>query len=527
MMEVGRAHQWQGFWDRDEYANWDLFFAEQNRWFHEHSDATERAERMRQLIADSLDDTIDLDQRVRAVLTLKELPGGAKAMTPDQIKKLLTAVASEPALSEFVVETADFLVPAAGKEAALEMVDVLSSRVGPDAQALMLRICSSLPAAERVVLSEDKRWQVRVAATRSLEDIDAELSNEPLRARLTDESILVRVAAVEALARRRDKKSVPALAALSQDPQAGVRAAAAYAYGLLGGESGLRGLEPLLFDDAEAEVRRRAIEGLREGKTTGSAELLLRVFEDERERTVRAAAAAAIVELETPELVDSLVQRLDISDAGSNARVALVNVLARFSDKRTGPLLRRVMRGDDNLSKDAASLGLARRWDPVAVTQLIRMVQARRTPRAAVVHLEILSSQGFESTDYDEIARNYADWYKIKSTGRPSVWFRDALMERSHRVAVLNSFVALPDEGRPPLIPDVSNEAIPLLLRALRDREWYIARNASLVLAHHIGKDAPPVLEYFISPDEHDEAIKRFNVWWEKEEKRIEKERRG
>jgi len=527
MMETGRTQQWQHFWDRDEYPNWNLFFAEQNRWFHAHTDEKERADRLRQLIADSLDDTIDLDQRVRSVATLKELPGGAKSMTPEQLKSFIAAVASEPGVSDFVVEATNFLVPAAGLESALALVDVLATRVGPEAQSLMLLICSNLPTAQRVVLSEDKRWQVRRAATRSLEEVEAQFSTKPLRARLNDNSTLVRVAAVEALARRHDTKSLPALASLAQDPQHGVRAAAAYAYGMLGGEDGLRGLEPLLFDDADADVRRRAIEGMREGKTAGAAELLLRVFEDERDRTVRAAAAAAIVELETPELVDSLVQRLEVSDAGSNARVALVNVLARFSDARTGPLLRRVMRGDDTLSKDAAALGLARRWDPLAVAQLIRMVQARRTPRAAVVHLELLTSQGFESTDYDEIARNYADWYKIKSTGRPPLWFRDVLMERNHEISVLNSFVALPKKGLPALVPDVSVEAFPLLLRLLRDRDWYISRNASVVLAGHIGDDAPAVLEYFRSPTEREDAIREFNIWWEKEEKRIEKEKRG
>jgi len=528
MMDVGKTHQWQHFWDRDEYVNWDLFFAEQNRWFHAHTDENERADRLRELIAASLDDTIDLDQRVRAVLTLKELPGGAKAMSPDQITALIAAVRSEPAVSVFVVDATEFLVPEAGTKVGLQMIEALANRVGPGAQSLKLHICENLPPAERVVLSEHNDWSVRTAATRSLESVDPKLSTKPLRARLQDESILVRVAAVEALARRRDTNSIPALASLAQDPQKGVRAAAAYAYGLLGGEDGLRGLEPLLFDDAEAEVRRRAIEGLREGKTEGAAELMLRVFEDERDRTVRAATAAAIVELETPEMVDSLVQRLEVSDSGSNARVALVNVLARFADARTGPLLRRVMRGDDTLSKDAAALGLARRWDPIAVTQLIRMVQSRRTPRPAVVHLELLTSQGFESTDYDEIARNYSDWYKIKSTGRPSVWFRDVLMERNHDVSVFNSFVALPAEGEEPdLVPDVSNEAIPLLLRLLRDRDWYIARNASFVLARHIGEEAPPVLEYFLSPDESEDSIREFNIWWEKEEKRIEKERRG
>ena len=250
----------------------------------------------------------------------------------------------------------------------------------------------------------------------------------------------------------------------------------------------------------------------------------LRVFETETDRTVRAAAAFAVVDLETPALVDTLVQRLEVTDVGSNARVALVNVLARFEDPRTTPVLQRVLRGDDINSRDAAALGLARRWDPVAVTQLIRMVQARRHARAAVQHLELLTSQGFETEDYDEIARNYSDWFKIKSTGNPAIWFRDALIERGYEASVLNSFV---EASQKKAMPEVANEAVPLMLRVMRDRDWYIARNASAILARKMGDEAPDILEYYRSPQEREASIRAFNGWWAVEEKRLEAERRG
>jgi HEAT repeat protein len=525
MMEVGREKRWQHFWDRDVYANWDLFFADMNRWFHEHKDEQERSTKLRDLIAGSLDDMLYVEQRVQAVLTLKDLPGGATSLSDAQLDALVKALGAEPGTNDFVVEAVNFLVPAGGRKAALKLVDVLTLQIGPDAQALLFHVCENLPPEEVVVLSEDKRWQARIAATKALEAIKPEISSKALRARLTDEVVLVRVAAAEALARRKDKKALPTLAALAQNStRPAVRAAAAYAYGLIGDEEGLRGIEPLLFDDAEAEVRRRAVEGLRAGKAAGAAELILRVFESETDRTVRAAAAFAVVDLETPELVDTLVQRLEVTNVGSNARVALVNVLARFEDPRTTPVLQRVLRGDDINSRDAAALGLARRWDAVAVTQLIRMVQARRHARAAVQHLELLTSQGFETEDYDEIARNYSDWFKIKSTGSPAIWFRDSLIERGYETSVLNSFV---EGSKKAAMPPIDFEAVPMLLRVLRDGDWYINRNASALLALKMGKDAPDTLEYYRSPKERENSIRIFNEWWSKEEKRLEAERRG
>ena len=66
-----KRKRWQHFWDRQEYANWDLFFAEMNRWFHENKDEEARANKMRDLIAASLDDSLEVEDRLRAIRVLK------------------------------------------------------------------------------------------------------------------------------------------------------------------------------------------------------------------------------------------------------------------------------------------------------------------------------------------------------------------------------------------------------------------------------------------------------------------------
>ena len=67
-------------------------------------------------------------------------------------------------------------------------------------------------------------------------------------------------------------------------------------------------------------------------------------------------------------------------------RVALVNVLARFKSDQPVDLLRAVVKGDDELSAEAAALGLARRWDDAALVPLIRMLKSGHSTRAAVRH---------------------------------------------------------------------------------------------------------------------------------------------
>ena len=101
----------------------------------------------------------------------------------------------------------------------------------------------------------------------------------------------------------------------------------------------------------------------------------------------------------------------------SAERVALVNVLARFQSDGPTSLLRAVVKGDDELSAEAAALGLARRWDDEALIPLIRMLKNGHNTRAAVRHLQLLTSQAFESESYAEQAKNYQGWATAHATG--------------------------------------------------------------------------------------------------------------
>jgi len=272
------------------------------------------------------------------------------------------------------------------------------------------------------------------------------------------------------------------------------------------------------------EVRIRAIEGLVEGKDPRAPSLLIEVFERESKfRQVRVAAAHGLVRLETPALVERLITRLELTSARSGARVALVNVLARFKSPQPVDLLRRVLQGDDEISADAAALGLARRWDVSSIGQLIKMVEKKRSPRAAVRHLRMLTSQGFEAESYERQAQNYKAWYKNNSTGNPRIWFRDALTERGYDTTPLGAWADAAEGSMPPL----SDAAVPIFMRVLRDSDWFLQHNASYVLAWRIGDGAPAVISYLSDEDQIEESIRGFHDWWDGVRKQKEVEERG
>ncbi|MGQ0613124.1 MAG: HEAT repeat domain-containing protein [Planctomycetaceae bacterium] len=509
---------WQRWWDMGAQPSWPVFFSEQARWFADNREPAQRADRMRAMIAAALKDLIAVEDRVAAVAAIEALEGGGGALTPEQAQAFVRAVAVETEANEFVEAAVVLLVPAAGEAAVAGLVEALSDKIGPGAHTLLVRLGASLEGARLEALASDERWKVRRAAVTALAARDAAAARPVLIASLKDEETLVRLAAIEALARAKDPAVLKALPQLAADPSPSVRAAAAYSYGLLGGQEAQGALAPLLYSDPEVDVRVRAIEGLAESRDPRVADALVRVFENETDLRVRTAAANALVGIETPELVEALIQRLQLTRAESGERVALVNVLARFKSPSAEGPLRAALNGDDTASADAAALGLARRWDGGALGQLIAMLRRGRNARSALLHLQLLSSRAFAGEGFEEQARNYESWVAANGDGDPRIWFRDVLAERGHDTAPLATFAA----------GDALKEsAIPLLLRVLRESEWYLVRNASMLLSERMGPGAPEILDHLTMEEDKEKAIRAYHAWWAKESEKSKAAERG
>ncbi|MCZ6786800.1 MAG: HEAT repeat domain-containing protein [Planctomycetota bacterium] len=520
---LAAQYAWQRWWDLSEQPSWPLFFTTSVRWFNENKNQKAREKRLRSMIAGSLTDLLEIEDRVAAVRAVAAMEGGGGALTAEQAAAFVRAVQRESDANIFVQEVVDLLVPAAGDVVGATLIDALATKVGPGEQVLLRRLCASLPPERLVKLSADTRWKVRRAAVSALAESDAPVAGAVLIARLKDEDVQVRATAVEGLARRRDPALLPSLASLAEDAEERVRASAAYAYALLARRTAHRNLSTLLLSDESPLVRQRAIEGLRESRAEIAPDLLLEVFTAEPETFVRAEAALALVDLETPELVDRLITALRTTRAQDPKRVPLVNVLARMKSNKTVPALQSVLLGDDPVSADAAALGLARRWDETALTTLVTMIKRRRNPRSAVMHLELLTSQTFDAKDFEEQARNYEIWSTVNVSGNPRIWFRDALAERGYDPSVLATWVAGRKGDRVP------REAIPLLLEVLNDKEWFLIRNSSMLLNEYIGdeKVAPKQITHLSLPQEQKVSIDAYHDWWLTVREKEKAEERG
>jgi HEAT repeat protein len=526
---VGHIHAltdefaWQHWWDLRSQPSWKLFYASQAKWFSQHTDAAERAGRLRGMVASTLSTLISVEDRLAAARFARTLPGGGGALEEQHVAAFVKAVAVEREANEFVAEVVDLLVPDAGPQAASALVDAVAQMIGPSAHALLVHLCGTLPSATIAGFAEDERWKVRRAAVAALAGKIGTEARPVLVRRLEDDEMLVCVAAAEALASLKDAAVLPTLAKLRDEHSPALRESVAYAYGLLGGAKGLEGARDMLLGDRNPSVRVRAIRGLVDGRDPRAADLLVDVFAKETEVPVRAAAAAAIIDLESPELVRRLIERLELTDSLSPERVALVNVLSRFQSVQPLEILRRVLQGDDQPSADAAALGLARRWEDAALIQLIRMLRRGDNARAAVRRLQILTSQAFASESWKRQAENYAGWAATNAVGNPRKWFVKALTDRAYETIEFQPWVA----ASGPDIPPASDGMVPILLRALRDADWFIQRNASFLLSRRMGAGAPPVISFQTSREEAEAAIRAYHDWWAQRRAELEAREQG
>jgi len=521
--DVRARFGWQRWWDVDQYPEWQAFFARHRKWFAEHEEQAARERKLRVMIASCLDDMVDPEARLRAVEAVDALSIGVSRFTNEEREAFLSAVRAEPEANAFVVATVDLFVPAAGLKAAHGLIDALAGKAGPREQALLNRVCGALPREETRKLLEDPRWKVRRAAVAALAERDSRRAIPTLRKALDDEQIGVRTAAAVALAKLGDTTILPVLTKLAgrSNPK-DVRERAAYAHGLLGGRAGLAAAEAALENDADLGVRLGAIRGLKEGGDPDAADVLFKVFRKIADSDVRTAAARALVEMESPVLVDRIIKRIELTPAHDPERVALVSVLGRFESDKPLDMLRRVLQGDDVFSRDAAALGLARRWDDIAMEQLITMVRAGRKARLAVRHLQMLTSREFVSESFSRQADNYAGFWASKSPENPKLWFVAALEARGFNVRPLQEWASA--DG---LVPKTTDEMVPILLRALRAEEWYLRRNASYLLDRHAGEQGVGVIDYTTSRREEERVVRAYNAWWKAERERQERERRG
>ncbi len=187
---------------------------------------------------------------------------------------------------------------------------------------------------ELIKTLHDPSPRLRRKAAQTLADLRDRSAVEPLIHQLQDHPDLVEVETISALGRLAGAEAVKPLAEYLRSPRPQLRRAAAHALGRTDSPDATKFLLPAASDPADPDLRRAALQALRELHAVECEPIVAKAILDERP-SVRIAAAEAIVELNFTASAPALRQSLvDFPDEASSEVAYALGRIGRLSDLR-------------------------------------------------------------------------------------------------------------------------------------------------------------------------------------------------
>jgi HEAT repeat protein len=260
-----------------------------------------------------------------------------------------------------------------------------------------------------------------------------------------------------------------------------------------------------------AALRAAALEALGRTEHPDAAGLLVFYLLNDADGSVRVAAGEALAALGSDAARFQLVRALTEGQPDPQRRARLLDVLGHFEGEVVREVLASYLEDPDVRPAAVAALRLADHNDATAVPYLIELVRsgAPADAQAAVIALENVTSLRLDVQGHELIAEQYEQWYataRATAAREPDrAWFRDALRRRGYDVGPLTPYVA--GEAAP--------VSVPVLVRALRDEEAVLRRNAAVALRRVTGLTFGDVGRG-TSAREASRIADRWARWWDR-----------
>ncbi len=518
-LEEGSA--WQRYRDADEFPDAGVWRKRQTELFST-AEADVRRVTLIHMIAFAFDDLPSDAARHEALDHLERL--GANDLSDAEARHLLAWATSSKAFGSVEARVTQRLAALRRPELAEPLVEALTQSASPAAQEELAVILSDAGPLRIREGFADPRSAVRsaaaVAASRLLsgplakdETVRARLGavfEQGLRALLVDPDSLVRVRAASSLAILGDATMLGKLQELYGDGDTTVRLAVAEGLGRIGGPS----VQPLLVrivgevGPQAAPIRAAALEAMARTGNREFARILQFYMLNDADAGVQQAAEAALVSMASEEAQQVLVDALTNGTVEGPKRARLLRALGRFEGPAVRETLGRFLEDADVAVVNQAALGLARQTEGVAVPYLVQILKRPEEPLRpnALEALQELTSTTMLVQGYEANADQYEMWYRAHRKVGDRAWYRDALTRRGYDTTSLAGYA----QGENDL------KGVPILLKALRDEDPVIRRNADVALRRVSGVAFGRV-ERTTSREDASAVADRWADWWSRQ----------
>ncbi len=508
---------WQHYRDVAEFPDEDAWWRKEAEIFAS-ADAETRQANLVAMVVRSFDDLPSDADRAEALDLLERI----RADLSDQdAQRLLAFATSARAFGAVEARVVQKIASLRRRSLAEPLLEALARGSSPAAVKTLGDILADEGPMRVREAFADPRPTVRTAAgAAAMSLLTSDVSKDPqarerigtvlesgLRALLADPDPVVRVEAAGALGLLGDPTMLDKLREIYRDGDTVTKIAVARALGTIGGAAVQPQLVGILGEvgPESAPIRSAALEAMAASGNAGFVKILCFYMLNDADASVRRSAEAALVTTRSDAGKEALIELLDGGTVETAKRALVVRALGAFEGPDVRESLGRCLEDKDAAVVDQAALGLARQSESVAVPYLITLLRRPEEPlrQTALDALQELTSTTFLVTGYEANADQYEAWFRAHRQGGDRAWFRDALARRGYDTTAMAGYV----QGGADLA------AVPVLLKAMRDDDPVVRKNADVAL-RRISGESFGVVERTTAREDSVTVANRWSAWW-------------
>ena len=492
------ANEWQMYVDKDKWLN-------RHVWWKRHVDAMSQAsaDERRSIIQSAIVHAFDdLDNGMARAQALYRLQRLGERLTESEASLLAEQLATGPAFGAMETDGIHWLLDQSWHaQVRGDLLNLLSERREERARVVLARILAEGGIAALREACADPRPGMRAAGARGtrllmagdIKDASPEIL-ERARIRLRpglevlalDKEAYVSVEALLAMAYFGDDSQDvrERLEVLWRDGSLNTRLEVVRAMGYMPGKSAHPFLTRVLATEREegsGALRAAALRAMGRSGHKDAVRNLAYYLTNDRDPSVQDAAAEALADSGSDEARFMLVDALMNPPSRAGRRARLVDCLGRFRGDVVEEQLRRFLGDKSPEVVAAAAVRSAEHGMGESVPYLIELLRtgrggARDRARTA---LEVVTSYRVADAGYSAVATRYGAWWARERGGNARMWFRTALKRKGYEVDTLGAYMRGEKDLR----------AVPVFVRALRDGDGVIRRNAAQALRFLAGDE--------------------------------------